>query len=1232
MSKLSMLVCTWNVGNAEPPVDLSAWLGGSGNREYDIIVVGAQEANFSVDTPRTDGGDAEASAASTWSSQPPALTASTPVSAAASSSAAAAAAAVARAPKNVSMMSSPTTPPRRRASLVSSASPKTASNRAAGAFGPASGSPAPKKNVPPPVSTDSTADLLVPSPSMAYPDSPLTPSRRGAAAAAAAAAAVSGAVSGAAAAAAVAAGRGVSSVIGTGAGKSPPVTSPTQRPAPAAPPMAGPPVATAAAAAPAAAVGAAPEKERFTRRLLRVLTTANLRHRSSVPSGAHATVGHKMRSSKSLGAGVGVRRQNRSARTVNFAVNPGVAGGGGGPAGSESASPLSPAARIPIGMRHGTSLMEIGAARFSRTAAGMASPDNTLSASSGGSPSPFVRSVPLTNFARAGMDASAGAMLHSNGSVCGPTRDGPQGRGQDPEAGLRDSPGSPRRRTGGARLSNPGGARLSSGGRPPSSSSSPAAPGATTATFSSSEDDSFSLSDVEEDPEAAVRGRVAAELNPPSQAAVQSVTALPAGQRVSRRSVGAQVFPRVERGRSSARAFPRACSEGALNMRLSDLDDMDDDDDDLGSSRPMVQPAEMKVTDEHRTHETDDDGGGGSDRGLIEDDDGDEDDYGAETGMDDDDEDAAALGELQRKELSLGEPSDSDEDDTFDLYNVDNRRSLVVDESAASNMRHRVAKKHSKRRRVLRKTSDDALGNRFNSRVAACVGDEYVAVARQHLMEIKLQVFVHRRIKDRVLKTKTVTEATGIGHVVGNKGAVAVKLTIDDTTLCFVSSHLAAHEGAKFLRERNAQAQEILRSIDRAVPALHSFDHVFWMGDLNYRLDLSRVVPEAADWQHARKWKWARRRIAAGNYGELLKADELIGEMQGNNCVFGRFVEGPLEFMPTFKVHRDTEDALTDAIAEATASGASPETVSAASAAVMSMYQKERVPSYCDRVLWHSLPVHRKHAVLLEYSAVPSINTSDHKPVYAVFELTVPRPLTKYPLPPPLSSIKCTIDVRRLRLTASYTVSRVAGGGGYAAELGSGFDPVISTQHNEFLDDVVRTNVNGNIPLDDNTKGGRAGAGDSSFSSAAIGGGSDIHSRRAVKVEFLGPSLLLKGRSYSSVVTQRDSKRDGKVRECVANELPCLPCVPVLSLAELQFKYLTMVFSRSGSKVNSSCILPMSSLIHAPGHKLSTNLELLKHGRTIGTVELEAEFAISCEWWISSDNRKIVNRRGRPRG
>lgn len=1213
MSKLSMLVCTWNVGNAEPPVDLSAWLGGSGNREYDIIVVGAQEANFSVDAPRADG-DAEPPATS-W--------AQTPVS-----TTSAAAAAAARAPKYGGVASSPTTPPQRSPAATPGTPRKGGGGgRPAGLFNapiaaawPANGDAAL------PVSPAGAPDLFAPSSSVAAAESPLTPSRRGVAAAAAAAAAVSGAVSGAASAAAVVAGRGASSVIGGGAGKAQPLppspAPPPARPEPTPPPALVP--APAEAMVGTAGAGVAPEKVRFSRRILRVLTTGNLRHRSSVPGALHGAAGTKMRSSKSLGAGVGTRRHNRLASIRAASAAAGAAGGGSGLAGSGGpASPASPAVSVGGEMRHGSSLMEIGAARYSRTRLGVASPDSSLSASSGRAPPPIGRSAPTAaEAARGAAGATPNAMVHHSSveHVARLAGGGLAGAGRTSwNGGPILTPAPPPRGSAGP--------RARSAVRSPSLASSRPAPGVI---ISSSSEEDVLVRGVVADAKVVPRGRLPAVSSPARPGAFRNTVALPVRQGGERLSSHEGASPSGLGARRSAHAFPRAHSAGALNMRLSELDALDSDDDDaaFASPQPAARPAPGRV-DKHDTYEGDD-SSGASGSADAEENDGDEDDFGAETGIDDD-EDDRALGELQCKELSLDDPTESDEDDTFDLYNVDNRRSLVVDESAASIVRQKVGKKRSKRRRVLRKTSDDALGNRFNSRVAACVGDEYVAVARQHLMEIKLQVFVHRRIKDRVLKTKTVTEATGIGHVVGNKGAVAVKLTVDDTTLCFVSSHLAAHEGAKFLRERNAQAQEILRSIERAVPALHSFDHVFWMGDLNYRLDLTRVVPEAADWPHARKWKWVRRRIAMGDYEDLLKADELIGEMQSNNCVFGRFVEGPLEFLPTFKVHRDREDTLTSAVAEASSPGASAEDVSAASAAVMAMYQKERVPSFCDRVLWHSLPVHRKHAVLLEYNAVPSIITSDHKPVYAVFELTVPRPLTKYPLPPPLSSIKCTIDVRRLRLTGAYTFSRAAGGGGYAAELGAGFDPAVATQQNEFLDDMVRTTAHGN-PIDEITKVGRGGGGDSGFSIAAIGAASDIHSRRAVKVEFLGPSLLLKGRSYSSVVPQRDNKRDGKVRECVASELPCLPCVPVLSLAELQFKYLTMVFSRSGSKVYSSCVLPMSLLIHAPGHKLATNLELLKYGRTIGTVELEVEFAISCEWWISSDNRKIVNRRGRPRG
>lgn len=47
----------------------------------------------------------------------------------------------------------------------------------------------------------------------------------------------------------------------------------------------------------------------------------------------------------------------------------------------------------------------------------------------------------------------------------------------------------------------------------------------------------------------------------------------------------------------------------------------------------------------------------------------------------------------------------------------------------------------------------------------------------------------------------------------------------------------------------------------------------------------------------------------------------------------------------------------------------------------------QRVPSYCDRIVWHSLPALRDRVTCLEYNAVPDIETSDHKPVYATFDL-----------------------------------------------------------------------------------------------------------------------------------------------------------------------------------------------------------------------------------------------------
>ena len=58
------------------------------------------------------------------------------------------------------------------------------------------------------------------------------------------------------------------------------------------------------------------------------------------------------------------------------------------------------------------------------------------------------------------------------------------------------------------------------------------------------------------------------------------------------------------------------------------------------------------------------------------------------------------------------------------------------------------------------------------------------------------------------------------------------------TTFCFVTAHLAAHQGEKGqLQERNRDCVRILQNLlGDGRDACASFDHLFFFGDLNYRL------------------------------------------------------------------------------------------------------------------------------------------------------------------------------------------------------------------------------------------------------------------------------------------------------------------------------------------------------------------------------------------------------------
>jgi hypothetical protein len=319
-------------------------------------------------------------------------------------------------------------------------------------------------------------------------------------------------------------------------------------------------------------------------------------------------------------------------------------------------------------------------------------------------------------------------------------------------------------------------------------------------------------------------------------------------------------------------------------------------------------------------------------------------------------------------------------------------------------------------------------------------------------------------------------------------------------TIAFVSCHLAAHEKPNFLQARNEMVPEILNGVWRdssekpvcALPVvtdvnstffdagneilnkihltgksainrtrkevekatkitlgsgvaarknqildlLNSTTHVFFFGDLNYRLDpgmiignewnthwekeasshsekeknhkfaveevpLSKfpasrpaaqpgVIEEESDDEAAEESPFLVGRqavleaVAAKRYEDMEKADQLL-KSKREGKIFTNFREMPLRFIPTFKrrtpkVKKPSKVSCSSKIIEE-AKMAPPGTPD--------YYNEKRVPSWCDRILLHSVPGSEDACKQFEYAAQHNVMTSDHAPVYGRFRLNL---------------------------------------------------------------------------------------------------------------------------------------------------------------------------------------------------------------------------------------------------
>lgn len=243
---------------------------------------------------------------------------------------------------------------------------------------------------------------------------------------------------------------------------------------------------------------------------------------------------------------------------------------------------------------------------------------------------------------------------------------------------------------------------------------------------------------------------------------------------------------------------------------------------------------------------------------------------------------------------------------------------------------------------------------------AVCYGSRYAGM--------RVLVLVHESVRGAVTPLQTMRAGTGVGDRWPNKGAVAVVLRVGRTTVCFVVAHLAAQEGN--VKSREEDYVNIIRRLQNedtmygsaSVPLFNQYDHVFVMGDLNYRLS---PPPEAGDSPESRV-AWVEARVNAGDWGALAGVDELAAE-RGRANVFVNYQEGPMRFAPTFKIEPGSRTG----------------------------YNPARIPSYCDRILWHSLPARRPLLSQMSYSTAATMRSSDHVPVRAMFQLQIPELMSR---------------------------------------------------------------------------------------------------------------------------------------------------------------------------------------------------------------------------------------------
>ncbi|CEJ60042.1 Putative Catalytic activity: Inositol-1 [Penicillium brasilianum] len=151
---------------------------------------------------------------------------------------------------------------------------------------------------------------------------------------------------------------------------------------------------------------------------------------------------------------------------------------------------------------------------------------------------------------------------------------------------------------------------------------------------------------------------------------------------------------------------------------------------------------------------------------------------------------------------------------------------------------------------ALRPYTDPGPASRWKEAVHQALPPGYQLVSEVQLLGLFLTIYASPAIRDSISSISSTYVGTGLMGYMGNKGAVATRLVLGETTrLVFVNCHLAAGSDKGSLERRNWDAMQITQRAkfepvetegetqEGQGDSIGEEDFTFWFGDLNYRLD-----------------------------------------------------------------------------------------------------------------------------------------------------------------------------------------------------------------------------------------------------------------------------------------------------------------------------------------------------------------------------------------------------------